>query len=80
MSFYERPNCLLKGAEVSPAWGRSVFLRGAEVCLDEGPKRLFQKRPKCPIGAEVVVAEVVGAEVSKIPGKQWPGVRCSDMS
>ena len=35
-------------------------------CLDEGPKCLFQKWPKCPIGAEVVGAEVVGAEVSKI--------------
>ena len=35
-------------------------------CLDEGPKCLFQKGPKCPIGAEVVGAEVVGAEVSKI--------------
>ena len=35
-------------------------------CLDKGPKRLFQKDPKCPIGAEVVGAEVVGAEVSKI--------------
>ena len=35
-------------------------------CLDEGPKCLFQKGPKCPIGAEVVAAEVVGAEVSKI--------------
>ena len=35
-------------------------------CLDEGPKCLFQKGPKCPIGAEVVGAEVEGAEVSKI--------------
>ena len=35
-------------------------------CLDEGPKCLFQKGPKCPIGAEVVGAEVVGAEVSNI--------------
>ena len=30
-------------------------------CLDEGPKCLLQKGPKCPKGAEVV-----GAEVSKI--------------
>ena len=35
-------------------------------CLDEGPKCLFQKGPKCPIVAEVVGAEVAGAEVSKI--------------
>ena len=34
--------------------------------LDEGPKCFFQEGPKCPIGAEVVRAEVVGAEVSKI--------------
>ena len=46
------------GAEVS-------FYKGPK-CLDEGPKCLFQKSPKCPIGAEVVGAEVVGAEVSEI--------------
>ena len=39
-------------------------------CLDERPKCISQKGPKCPIwavmvGAEVVGAEVVGAEVSK---------------
>ena len=33
-------------------------------CLEEGLKCLFQKGPKCPVGAEVVGAEVVGAEVS----------------
>ena len=48
------PKCLLQGAEVS-------FHEGPK-CLDKGPKCLFQKGPKCPIGAEVV-----GAEVSKIP-------------
>ena len=48
------PPPLMLGAEVS-------FHEGPK-CLDEGPKCLFQKRPKCPIGAEVV-----GAEVSKIP-------------
>ena len=52
------PKCLLLGGEVS-------FHEGLK-CLDEGPKCLFQKGPKCPIGAEVVGAEVVGAEVSKI--------------
>ena len=50
---------------MSFARGRSVFSRGPK-CLDEGPKCLFQKGPKCPIGAEVVGAEVVGAEVSNI--------------
>ena len=52
---------------------RSVFLKGPEVtfhegpkCLDDGPKCLFQKGPKRPIGAEVVGTEVVEAEVSKI--------------
>ena len=46
--------------------GEVSFQEGPK-CLDEGPKCLFQKGPKCPIGAEVVGAEVVGAEVSKIP-------------
>ena len=36
-------------------------------CLDEGPNCLFQKGPKCPIGAEAVGAEVEGAKVSEIP-------------
>ena len=46
--------------------GAEVSFHEGPKCLDEGPKCLFQKRPKCPIGAEVVGAEVVGAEVSKI--------------
>ena len=53
--FWRGPKCLMLGAEVS-------FHEGPK-CLDEGPKCLFKKRPKCPIGAEVVGAEVVGAEV-----------------
>ena len=65
--FYEGPKeCFLKGAEMSPARGRSVFLRGAEVSFYEGPKCL-DEGPKCPIGAEVVGVEDVGAEVSKLP-------------
>ena len=46
--------------------GAEVSFHEGPKCLDEGPKCLFQKGPKCPIGAEVVGAEVVGAEVSKI--------------
>ena len=43
--------------------GAEVSFHEGPKCLDEGPKCLFQKGPKCPIGAEVVGAEVVGAEV-----------------
>ena len=44
--------------------GAEVSFHGGPKCLDEGPKCLFQKkRPKCPIGAEVVGAELVGAEL-----------------
>ena len=49
-------------------------------CLDKGPKCLFQKGPKCPIGAKAVGAEVVGAEVSKIRieyiKRQWSHGLC----
>ena len=46
---------------------QEVSFQEGPKCLKEGPKGIFQKRPKCPIGAEVVGTEVVGAEVSKIP-------------
>ena len=54
-----------RGAKVSFASGRSVFSWGDEVSW-QGPMCLFQRGPKCPIGAEVVGAEVVGTEVSKL--------------
>ena len=44
--FYKKGSkCLLKAAEVS--------FNNVPRCRDEGPKCLFQKGPKCPIGAEV---------------------------
>ena len=71
------------GAEVSkiPTITPPLLMLGAQVsfhegpkCLDEGPKCLFQKKgrsvqsgPKCPIGAELVGAEVVEAEMSNPP-------------
>ena len=39
---------------------------GARSVLTRGRRVFFQKGPKCQIGAEVVEAEVEGAEVSKI--------------
>ena len=61
------------GTKVSFVRGRSVFCLGVEVSFHEGSKCLgkgpecffFRKVLRCSIGAEVVEAEVVGADVSK---------------
>ena len=71
------PKCLLLGAEVSFARGRSVFNEGPK-CLDEGPKCLFQKGPKCPNGAKVVGAKV-GFKLQIISQMRAPKARAQSL-
>ena len=49
-----------KGPKWKAESGPNFLLLGTEVSFHEGPKCIYQKKkPKCPIGAEVVGAEVV---------------------
>ena len=55
----------LQGADVSLAIGAVVSFHEGRSVLTMGRSVYSTKKPKCPIGAEVVGVEIVGAEVSK---------------